>query len=449
LTSRRDASVSRSAVALAAFALVAVMLAGSVAWAATAKTVRVSVKSDGTEVNADNDLPVISADGRYVAFQSVGQFTTGDSGTDGDVFVHDRLTGKTRRASVKSNGTEVNTVDGSEEASISADGRYVAFASDAALTNGDKNGAVDVFVHDFNTGKTKRVSLTSQGKERAADSESPSISADGRYVAFQSDGAFRIGDGNGKIDVYVRDRRTGKTRRASLRAGNGQPTEDSTEPAISGDGSRVAFMTSDGQMTAQPDYGPSPLLDDDVFVRDMKTRTTVRASVTSTGKEADPSNQVPSRFPAISANGRYVSFSSDGRYGLGDTNVYQDVFVRDLSKNRTRLMSVAANGTAGNNDSGVAAPAPLSASGRYVAFESLADLVASDGNMQRDVYMRDRKTGTTTRISVTSGGGAVAANHQEPAISGDGRFVAFASLGAFTGNDSGNDFDVFERGPLQ
>jgi Tol biopolymer transport system component len=94
------------------------------------------------------------------------------------------------------------------------------------------------------------------------------------------------------------------------------------------------------------------------------------------------------------------------------------------------------------------APAPLSANGRFIAFESNADLVGSDGNAYRDVYLRDRKTGKTKRISVKSNGGAVDANHQEPAISGDGRFVAFASLGAFTGGDSGNDFDVFMRGPL-
>ena len=425
-------------------------LAGWVAsaWASPPTTVRVSLKSNGAEVNADNDAPAISGNGRYVAFESVGSFAAGDSGTDGDVFVRDLVTGKTLWASVKSDGTEVNSADGSEGASISADGRFVAFTSDAALSPGDTNGALDVYVHDFQTGTTRRMSLTSSGAQVTADSENASISADGRYVAFQSDGALASGDTNGVTDVYVRDRSTGKTIRASLRAGLAQPTEDSTDPSISGDGRYVAFVTSDGQMTAQPDYGPSPLLDNDVFVRDMTNHTTRRVSLKSNGTEADPNNQVASRDPSISANGGFVSFISPGAFVPADTNGVDDVYVRSLAANTTRLVSVRSNGNVAANASGVAAPAPLSSSGRYVAFESVAQLVPTDGNTYRDVYMRDRTAGTTTRISVKSNGSGVSANHQEPTISADGRFVAFASLGAFTTGDSGNDFDVFLRGPL-
>jgi Tol biopolymer transport system component len=447
LARRREASKRRAGIALAVAGLLALVVWVSTAWAAPPKTVRVSLKSNGAEVNADNDLPAISGDGRYVAFESVGAFTPGDAGTDGDVFVRDLATGKTVRASVRSNGTEVNTIDGSEDASISADGRFVAFTSDAALTLGDTNGALDVYVHDFKTGTTRRMSLTSGGAQVLMDSENASISADGRYVAFQSDGAFGSGDTNGVSDVYVRDRSTGKTKRASLRAGLAQPTEDSTDPAISGDGRYVAFATSDGQMTADPDYGPDPLLDSDVFVRDMSMNTTERVSLRSNGNEADPNNQVASRDPAISANGGFVTFISPGAFGPADTNGVDDVYMRNLAANKTRLVSLKSNGSVAGNASGVAAPAPLSSSGRYVAFESVAQLVPSDGNFYRDVYMRDIRAGTT-RISVKSNGGGVSANHQEPSISADGRFVAFASLGAFTAGDSGNDFDVFLRGPL-
>ncbi len=125
-----------------------------------------------------------------------------------------------------------------------------------------------------------------------------------------------------------------------------------------------------------------------------------------------------------------------------------DVYVRRLGNNTTSLVSVRSNGTTPAKGSGVAAPARLSGSGRYVAFESLAQLVPTDGNAYRDVYMRDRTAGTTTRVSVRANGAGVPGNHQEPAISADGRFVAFASMGIFTGGDSGNDFDVFLRGPL-
>jgi Tol biopolymer transport system component len=426
-----------------------VMLVGAVevAWAAPA-TIRVSLKSNGAEVNADNDAPAISGTGRYVAFESVGAFTGGDSGTDADVFVRDVQTGKTLRASVKSNGMEVNSADGSEGASISADGRFVAFTTDAALVPGDTNGVLDVYVHDFQTGSTKRVSVTTGGTQALADSENASISASGRYVAFQSDGALASGDSNGVTDVYVHDRQTGTTRRASLRAGSGQPTEDSTDPSISSDGRYVAFVTPDAQMTAEPDYGPSPLLDNDIFVRDMTAHTTKRVSLKSNGTEAASNQQIASRDPAISANGSFVTFISPGKFVPADTNNVDDVYVRNLTTNATQLVSLKSNGTVATGDSGVAAPAAISSSGRYVAFESNADLVPTDGNGFRDVYLRDRTAGKTTRVSVKSNGAAVNANHQEPSITADGRFVAFASLGAFTGGDSGNDFDVFRRGPL-
>jgi Tol biopolymer transport system component len=436
-----------AAASAAAGLIVLVALVASFALAANAQTKRVSLKSNGDEVNADNDNPAISRDGRFVAFESVGRFTGGDAGMDADVFVHDRKSGRTQRVSVKSNGNEVNSGDGSEDASISADGRFVAFTSEAALTNGDTNNMLDVFVHDRKTGRTTRVSLNSSGQQVIADSQDPSISADGRYVAFDSEGQFTGGDGNGMADVYERDRKTGRTKRVSVNSsGQGVPA-DSESPAVSGDGRFVAFQ-SDGQLTPQADYGPFPLLDADVFVRDTKAKKTSRISLKSNGDEASSAAQVPSRDPAISANGRLVTFRTTGAFVGGDSNGLEDVYVRNRQDQKTQLVSVTSNGAPGNAPSGIAAPAPLSASGRFVAFESNADLVGSDGNGYRDVYLRDRKTGKTRRISVKSNGGAVDANHQEPAISKDGRFVAFASLGAFTGGDSGNDFDVFLRGPL-
>jgi Tol biopolymer transport system component len=448
VTSRRDATTTRLLAALALAGTLAMGALAAVAWAGAVQTSRVTVKSNGAEVNADNDAPSISGTGRYVAFQSVGKFTAGDVGVDGDVFVRDRATGTTRRASLRSNGTEVNTPDGSEHASISADGRFVAFTSDAAFTAGDQNGALDVYVHDFQKGTTRRMSITSGGQQVMADSEEAAISATGRYVAFQSEGALTAGDTNGVTDVFVRDRVAGKTRRASLRSGLAQPTEDSTDPAISGNGRYVAFATSDSEMTSEPDYGTFPLLDSDVFVRDMTNKTTRRVSLTSGENEADPNSQIGSRDPAISAKGNFVTFVSPGRFVPADANGFEDVYIRSLNGGTTRLVSVKSNEDLGNDDSGVAYHAPLSNNGRYVAFESLADLAATDGDGFRDVYMRDRTAGTTTRISLKANGGEVPANHQEPAITADGRFVAFASLGAFTANDSGNDFDAFLRGPL-
>jgi Tol biopolymer transport system component len=168
----------------------------------------VSVASDGTQGNGDSVSPSISADGRYVAFMSYAyNLVPGDTNGKADVFVHDRLTGQTTRVSVASDGTQGN--DGSGGASISANGRYVAFVSGASnLVPGDTNGKADVFVHDRLTGQTTRVSVASDGTEGNSDSIYPSISADGRYVAFQSWASNLIPrDTNGAWDVFVVVRR--------------------------------------------------------------------------------------------------------------------------------------------------------------------------------------------------------------------------------------------------
>jgi Tol biopolymer transport system component len=423
-------------------------LAASLAWAAGPKTKRVSVKSNGQEVNSDNDFPAISGGGRFVSFESVGRFTKGDDGADADVFVHDRRTGKTKRVSVKSNGKEVPGAN-SADSSISGDGRFVAFASDGALTPGDGNGMVDVYVHDRRTGKTKRVSVQSDGHGVLANSLSPVISANGRHVAYESDGAFTGGDTNGAVDVWEHAIKSGKTRRVSVKSNGQEVSVDAQNAAISGDGRFVAF-DSFGEFTS-PDFGF--MVDKDVFVHDRKTGTTRRMSLKSNGEEVSDSSNVDSWMPAISADGTFVAFSADasGTFVGADTNGFADVYVHNRRSGQTRLVSVKSNEEQGNNTSGVDAPATISANGRFVAFESYARLVGSDNNDPfRDIYLRDRKQGKTKRVSVKSNGDEVAGfNHQLPAISLDGRFVAFSSFGRFTGGDAGFDFDVFERGPLR
>jgi len=205
---------------------------------------RVSVASGGTQGNGDSGCPSISADGRYVAFQSyASNLVPGDTNEVGDVFVHDRLTGQTTRVSVASDGTEGN--DYSRRPSISADGRYVAFASLASnLVPGDTNGTWDVFVHDRLTGQTTRVSVASGGAQGNSGSWCPSISADGRYVAFQSYASNLVpGDTNGVLDVFVHDRLTGQTTRVSVASDGTQGDSYSFGSSISADGRYVAFSS--------------------------------------------------------------------------------------------------------------------------------------------------------------------------------------------------------------
>jgi Tol biopolymer transport system component len=174
----------------------------------TGQTTRVSVASNGTESNNDSLYPSISADGRYVAFDSrASNLVNGDTNANGsDIFVHDRQTMQTNRVSVASDGTEGN--GDSVVPSLSADGRYIAFTSQANnLGNGDNNDVWDIFIHDWQTGQTSRVSIASNGAEGNASSHESSISGDGRYVAFESYADNLVSsDTDGFWDIFVYDR---------------------------------------------------------------------------------------------------------------------------------------------------------------------------------------------------------------------------------------------------
>ena len=173
----------------------------------TGITTRVSISSNGTQANEGAAAPSLSADGRYVAFISgATNLVPGDMNGkySPDVFVHDRMTGQTERVSVASDGTEAN--GGTSEVSVSGNGRYVAFSSLANnLVTGDTNAAFDVFVHDRQTHQTTRVSVASDGTQASGgESRNPSISNDGRYIAFSS-------ERNGQWDIYIFDTTTQTT----------------------------------------------------------------------------------------------------------------------------------------------------------------------------------------------------------------------------------------------
>jgi Tol biopolymer transport system component len=282
---------------------------------------RVSVASDGSFPTWTNEAPCppdsswgpsISADGRYVAFSSSwAGLVPGDANSADDVFVRDRLGGTTERVSVRSDGSEANGNSGCT--SISADGRYVAFESDATnLVDGDANGMTDVFVHDRLTGTTERVSVNTDGAEGNGPSvgidtshesfATIAISADGRYVVFPSDADnFVPGDTNGQTDIFVRDRQTGATSRVSVAADGTQAAGASGSPSISGDGRYVVFHSKADNLVAGDTNGFQ-----DVFLRDRQMDTTLRVSVTADGEEGD--NR--SGDPSISADGRCVAFDS-------------------------------------------------------------------------------------------------------------------------------------------
>jgi len=337
--------------------------------------------------------------------------------------------GSTERASVDSAGNQSvgPSLAGPFAAppSISADGRFVAFAAWARnLAPGDTNGFGDVFVHDRGTGTTERLSVDRTGTEANDTIHQPAISGDGHVVAFVSAATNLVpGDTNGQADVFVHDRPSGTTERVSVNSAGAEGDGSSERPTLSADGRYVAFSSSATNLVPGDTNGQS-----DVFVHDRQTRLTERVSVDSAGIQGNAASFVGPNDHGVplSADGRFVAFTSAATNLVpGDSNEVGDVFVHDRQTRLTERVSVD---SAGNQADGESASPSMSADGRFVAFSSSAtNLVPGDTNGQSDVFVHDRRTGTTERVSVDSAGTEANGWSERPSISADGRFVAFCS----------------------
>lgn len=448
---------------------------------------RASVSSSEAQATGTSYSPRITPDGRFVVFESSSaDLVAGDSNGASDVFLRDRQAGTTIRASVLTSGVGAN--GNSYLPTVSSDGRFVVFQSGATnLVAGDTNAATDVFVRDTQTATTSRVSVGTGGVQGNGASVLPTVSTDGRYVAFESGATTLVsGDTNGAVDVFVRDRQAATTSRVSVGAASAQANGGSAAAEISGDGRYVSFESGATNLVGGDTNAVS-----DVFVRDRQTATTSRASVTSAGAQANG----PSSEPAISSDGRYVSFSSLAtNLDPAGTPAYTDVYRRDRTAGQTLLMSgigndeggfssISANGAvvgftsaatnlAAFDDNGAydvfvrvvststtdlvsryrtaqgnqgSASMDLSTDGRYVTYVSAAsDLVPGDTNGVQDVFVRDMLTGTTERVSITSSGVGGNGTSDHPSISPNGRFVVFQSEATnFAANDANGLADIF------
>lgn len=352
---------------------------------------RVSIASDGTQtVTAGSSFPTISGDGRYVAFESQASDLVDGAGGHFNVFVYDRDTKSVEVVSVAQNGGQPN--NDSADPHISADGRYVGFSSISdQLVAGDTNGAFDAFVYDRVTHTTERVSVASDGSQLFSHGFLEAISADGQYVVFSQNIS----------GLFVRDRvsQTTETVAATLGFGIGV--------SITLDGTYIAFGSSDSALVAGDTNNVS-----DIFVYNRVSHTTERVSIGYDGSQANNDSREET---AISADGRYVAFASRAsNLVTDDTNNAQDIFVYDRINHTTERVSVASDGTQANGGSvGVS----ISADGRYVTFtSSAANLVT--GATLADAFVYDRVTHTIQRVA---GAG------QDAMISADGKFIAFDS----------------------
>ena len=426
-------TLMRGITLLALLSMLAIALPGGAfpALAAPGETTRVSVDSSGAQANNYSRFPAISADGRYVAFESeASNLVAGDNNGTGDVFVHDRQTGATTRVSVDSSGVEAN---GSSDASaISGDGRYVAFSSYASnLVSGDTNGMIDIFVHDRQTGQTMRVSVNSSGAQ-ANDNSSDfhvAISWDGRYVAFQSDASNLItGDTNGVGDVFVHDRQTGQTTRGSVASSGTEANASSGNPSLSDDGRYVAFSSSATNLVSGDTNDKT-----DVFVHDLQTGATTRVSINSFGVQANMGGS----SPAISGDGRYVMFSSHSYNLIAEQELYDgQVYLHDRQTGQTTLASRYSDGEpmfTGEIDGPT-----LSRDGRYIAYGFYGH--GELGLM--NIWVRDLQMGET--IQVTNGGVDYEDSSSYPSLSANGSLVAYMSHSSrLIDGDTNGVTDVF------
>ncbi len=395
---------------------------------------RVSVHSNGTQGAGRSGAPVIADNGRFVAFESdANNLVAGDTNGVTDIFIRDRQLLTTSRVSVGPGGAQANGA--SYAPAISADGRYVAFVSEATnLVAGDTNGTSDIFVHDRQAATTSRVSLGPGGAQSEGWSDFPAISADGLFVAFISDADdFVANDTNGFYDVFVRDLAAGVTSRVSVASDGTEGDGESWYPVLSANGRYVAFESAAPNLVAGDtnDFW-------DVFVHDRQTGATSRVSVKTGGAEGDGD----SFSAAISADGLIVAFESDAKLVNNDTNNKTDIFVRDRQASTTSRVSVSSNGVQANSDS--YAPA-ISPEGGYVAFSSIAgNLVPGDTNSASDVFLYDRQTGVTNRVSVNNTGVQGDGDSGAVDLTANGLYVAFQSDAAnLVANDSNDVTDAF------
>jgi hypothetical protein len=378
--------------------------------AASAATIQAAdVSTAGALGNSSADFSSISADGRYVSFRSqASNLVPGDQIGQPDIFLRDLVAGTTVRISVGYDGSEA--LGYSYDSCVSADGRYVVFESFAFnIVPDDTNNDVDVFLWDRQTGENELIDVSSSGVQGNTRAGGASVSADGRYVAFYSTATNLVdNDTNGVADIFIRDRQAGTTSRVTLGTGGAQADGNTYYPSISSDGRYLVFASEATNLVPGDTNGY-----EDVFVRDLVAGTTTRVSMDVSGAQ----RTTASSRPSISADGRYVAYAA---FVPGSSGGH--VFVRDTVAGVTTQMDLTPSGGQPVNTSSFAPS--ISPDGRYVAFQAQTkDLVPHDTAGYQKIFVRDRVAGTTRRASESSLGDAPNYPCYDPSVCTGGRVV--------------------------
>ena len=408
-------------------AIVLCVAVASPGYAQVASVDRVSENSDGAVLNAESISSVVSADGRYVAFTTdASNLVDGDANGLADVYLKDLQTGAVTRVSQGLDFSDSNGESGTSPdlngrgLSISADGRYIAFTSLATNLDDiatDDNGTYDVFLFDRTNSSIALVSRTQLNTFPNAASANPAISADGSIIAFDTIATDIItADFNGKRDVYTYQIGQQSVERISFDSQFGEGNNDSFMPSVNRTGNLVTFQSDATDLVTGDTNGVR-----DIFLRNLTSDVTTMVSLDISN---GPSNGASAR-PYINADGDSIAFESAASDLVsGDTNSVTDIFVRSLVAGTTIRVSKNSAGKQGN---GASAYPSMSSDGRYVAFDSTStNLVSRDTNRAFDVFLHDRQTATTTRLSLSVNGTQISEGFAAD-LAGDGRFCVFTS----------------------
>jgi dipeptidyl aminopeptidase/acylaminoacyl peptidase len=409
---------------------------------------RVSFAFDGNETDGDSWVCSISSDGRFVAFRSdATNIVSGDTNEVEDIFIFDRETGTNQRVSIASDGSQAN--DEPFTCKLSSNGRFVAFGSYATnLVPNDTNDAVDVFVHDREKGITERVSVASDGTQANGDSYQVAVDFDGHLVAFKSEATNLVtSDTNKSSDIFVHDRELRITRRISVAFDGAEADGESMRVRLSSNGRYAAFLSFASNLVPNDPNGTIG----DYFVHDQQSHVT-ELIVESDEQEiwGAPGGSISVFIPpSISPDGLFVGFSSSSDNLVpGDTNMTRDGFLFDRETGIIERYSVSSDGS--EADYGSTLP-EISADNCFVVFSSAAtNLVPDDLNENSDVFIKDRETGQTERVNIAFDGSEGDSYSLTSYISEDGKYIAYESLAEnMVENDRNGFMDVFiARNPI-
>ena len=387
---------------------------------------RVSVSSTGAQGNDFSVRPELSANGRYVAFVSMANNLVDQAPSAAiSTYVRDRKDQTTRVASVDKAGVYLLAA---ADPAISADGRHLLFA---ATTRG---GVRHIYWHDLITDRLQILSRDAQAVPGGKDSTTPSLSGDGEIMAFSSSAALAPGCLDGTPSIYIWRQSLSKLYCINKTIDGKAPNGASLQPSVSSDGCFVAFSSSATNLATDDDNSQ-----DDIFIFDLTTSTLQLISRSPGGAAANGQ----SREPSISSDGGKVAYISSASNLLGkDKNRHDDILIWNRADGSTHLASQSTDGKQANDFS---AHVRISGNGKYVVFLSPADnLVPGKNNSKKQIYIRDLSRATTQMISVGIDGNPGNGDSFQPAITPDGLFVAFRSnaKNLVTGDSNLTD-DVF------